>query len=150
KIIRRTLDSEEAKRELRALEVIKRLSHPHLLKTQAAWALQDRLIILMELADCTLRDRLCECKAAGAVGIPVTELLRYFQEAAEALDYLHTQTVLHRDVKPQNLLLCHGHVKVRFRPGTRPETAAEFGQPLGHAGLHGARSLGMRAVRRQR
>ncbi len=112
KIIRRTLDSEESQRELRALEVIKRLSHPHLLKTQAAWALQDRLIILMDLADCTLRDRLHACKAAGASGIPPVELLRYFQEAAEALDYLHSEGVLHRDVKPQNLLLCHGHVKV--------------------------------------
>jgi serine/threonine protein kinase len=112
KIIHRKLDSDEAKRELRSLEVIKRLSYPHLLKTFAAWALKDRLIILMELADCTLRDRLRECKAAGAVGIPVAELLGYFQEAAEALDYLHSQKVLHRDVKPQNLLLCQGHVKV--------------------------------------
>lgn len=112
KIIRRTLDGEEAKRELRALEVIKRLSHPHLLKTQAAWPLEERLVIVMELADCTLRDRLQQCKEAGAVGIPVAELLRYFQEAAEALDYLHSEDVLHRDVKPQNLLLCHGHVKV--------------------------------------
>ena len=60
KIIRRSLDNEEAQRELRALEIIKRLSHPFLLKTQAAWALQDRLIILMELADCTLRERLHE------------------------------------------------------------------------------------------
>ncbi len=112
KIVRRTLDSEESQREQRALEVIKRLSHPHLLKTQAAWALQDRLIILMELADGTLRDRLRQCKAAGAAGIAPAELLRYFQEAAEALDYLHSEGVLHRDVKPQNLLLCNGHVKV--------------------------------------
>ena len=112
KIIRRTLDSEEAQRELRALEVIKRLDHPHLLKTQAAWSLQDHLIILMDLADCTLRERLKECQKKGAVGIPVAELLRYFQEAAEALDYLHGEGVLHRDVKPQNLLLARDYIKV--------------------------------------
>ena len=86
KIVRRHLDSEAANRELRALEVIKRVSHPFLVKTHAAWALPDRLIIVMELADGTLHERLKEWRTAGGTGIPVAELLNYFDDAAEALD----------------------------------------------------------------
>src|SRR5205807_2630086 len=51
-----------------------------------------------------------ECQAQG--GIPLPELFRYFWEAAEALDFLHRNKVLHRDIKPDNLLLVAGHVKV--------------------------------------
>src|SRR5262249_16687094 len=49
---------------------------------------------------------------AGLPGIPANELLRYFAEAAEALDFLHQQKLSHRDIKPQNLLHLKGHAKV--------------------------------------
>jgi serine/threonine protein kinase len=112
KIIFRPLDSQEAQRELQSLELIKNLRHPALVATQAFWSVEDRLHIVMELADASLRDRLQECRRAGGQGIPVEELLRYFREAAEGLDYLHSQKVLHRDVKPENILLVQGHAKL--------------------------------------
>jgi serine/threonine protein kinase len=112
KIIRRRLDSDETRRELRALKVIKRLNHPYLLKTIASWTLEDKLVILMELAEGTLMQRMECCKKEGHVGLPLGELLSYFGEAAEALDYLHSQGALHRDVKPQNILLSQNHIKV--------------------------------------
>src|SRR5262249_11441052 len=55
KIIHRTVKPEEAQRELEALQVIKRLRHPFLLSLQAFFPGEDRLIIALELADCSLR-----------------------------------------------------------------------------------------------
>jgi serine/threonine protein kinase len=108
----RPLDHAEAQLELRALGEIKRLSHPYLLQTRDFDLLDNRLYIVMDLADCTLSDRLHACKQAGMQGIPLNELLRYIHEAAEALDYMHGEKVHHRDIKPKNILLHKGHAKV--------------------------------------
>lgn len=100
------------RRERRALELIKNIRHPYLLATEDFWVAHQRLYIVMELAEGTLRQRLHSCRQMGLLGIPLRELLGYMREAAEGLDFLHQQQIVHRDVKPDNILLLHGHAKV--------------------------------------
>lgn len=95
--------------ELRSLDLMKRLRHPFLLQVQAFWVTEEQIIIAMELADQSLRDRAVEF---GELGMPPTELLRHMFEAAEGIDFLHHEHVVHRDIKPENLLLLKGHIKV--------------------------------------
>jgi HEAT repeat protein len=108
--------------ERRALEVIKDIRHPHLLTPFSTWEIRGHLVIGMELADGTLDDYFCQCRARGLTGIPQEELLGFFQAAAEAIDYLNEPrpvlgggegiAIQHRDIKPQNLLRVGNSVKV--------------------------------------
>lgn len=112
KILLQPADRDAAKREFRSLELIKNLRHPYLLATEDFWVAENRLHVVMELADGTLRTRFKECRRQMLPGIPEDELLNYFQEAAEGLDYLHLMKITHRDVKPDNILILHNHAKV--------------------------------------
>jgi tRNA A-37 threonylcarbamoyl transferase component Bud32/putative methionine-R-sulfoxide reductase with GAF domain len=44
-------------------------------------------------------------KMRGQPGLPAAEAIEYVRQAAEALQYVHDQQIVHRDVKPQNLIV---------------------------------------------
>jgi serine/threonine protein kinase len=99
--------------EWQALNRIKAIRHPFLLSLDRVEILDGELVVIMELADRSLRDRFQDCRTVGQGGIPRAELLGYLREAAEVLDLMNLQYGLqHLDIKPDNLLLLGNHVKV--------------------------------------
>ncbi len=93
-----SLGAERFQREIR---LAARLQHPHILAVHDSGETSGRLWFTMPYVDGeSLRDRL---RREGR--LPVDEALRITRDAAEALQYAHEQGVIHRDVKPENLLL---------------------------------------------
>jgi serine/threonine protein kinase len=87
-------------------------SHPHLLKHfSGEECVGERLLIVMELADGSLLDRWRQYRNSGAV-FPLIELVTYLQEAAEGLDYIHGNDLIHGGINPGDILLLNGHVKI--------------------------------------
>ena len=106
-------DGRAAEQEFKSLNRVKTIRHPFLLSLERIEVLDGQLVIVMELADRNLWDRFAECVEAGLAGIPRLELIRYMEEAAEALDLMNLQyQIQHLDIKPHNLFLVHRHIKV--------------------------------------
>jgi hypothetical protein len=113
KFIFGSYNDKRAEHELRALQKVKEVRHPFLLSLERIEVVDGRLVIVTELADGSLKDRFDECVKQGLAGVPRDELIAYLRDAADALDYLsHKHRLQHLDVKPENLLLLAGHVKV--------------------------------------
>ena len=103
----------EAELELQALERVKAIRHPFLLSLERIEVIDGDLVIVTELADRNLHEVAAEFRHQGLPGIPREWLVTLLGEAAEALDHLNFHHDLqHLDVKPQNLLLTCGHIKV--------------------------------------
>jgi serine/threonine-protein kinase len=97
-----TLGSE---RFLREIEVAARLQHPHILALHDSGEADGFLYYVMPFIEgVSLRERLAE---QGE--LPVSDALRILTELVEALAYAHGQGVVHRDLKPDNIMLSGRH-----------------------------------------
>ena len=100
-----TLGSE---RFLREIQVSARLTHPHILALYDSGESDGLLYYVMPYIEGeSLRQRL-----SRETRLPVTEVVKLGREVADALDYAHSRGVIHRDVKPENILLGAGHAIV--------------------------------------
>jgi TolB-like protein/Flp pilus assembly protein TadD len=109
-----------AERFLREIRISASLTHPHILPLHESGEADNLLYFVMPyVAGESLRVRL---EREGRLSID--EAVRIAVEVADALDTAHRQGVIHRDVKPENILLEEGHAVVADFGIARAMTAA--------------------------
>ena len=82
-------------------QIMARLDHPHIARILDAGTTEDRLpYVVMEYVDGLPIDEYCRKKRSG-----VPERLKLFQAVCLAVQYAHQNLVLHRDLKPGNILV---------------------------------------------
>lgn len=100
-------DDEFATRFEKEAQNIARLKHPHIVQVYDFEYdnATESYYMVMELIDgVTLKEHLAEYEKKGDP-MPLEEALRISREAASALSYAHRAGMIHRDVKPANLML---------------------------------------------
>jgi len=110
KLIRRGMDSAHLLRRFHLeRQILARLEHPHIARLYDAGAAEDgRPYLVMEYVDGLPIDRYCRDNELG-----LERILALFREVCGAVHFAHTHLVLHRDIKPGNVLVTHaGEVKL--------------------------------------
>lgn len=107
-------DSASAAQEVRSIQIVGGLRHPHLVRIDQVWCHRGYIVIAMPLADGSLLDLLDAVQLEYGTALPPEDLCRYLKQAAAALDFLNNRQhvidgrpvgIQHCDVKPSNLLL---------------------------------------------
>jgi serine/threonine protein kinase len=94
-------DSDQLERFRREARAVARLSHPHIVGVIDAGEDDGRPYIVLEYVEGeTLKDRI---RRHGR--LPIPEAVAYAIEIARALGAAHARQIVHRDVKPQNVLI---------------------------------------------
>ena len=94
-------DSDQLERFRREARSVAQLSHPHIVGVIDAGEEDGRPYIVLEYVEGeTLKERI---RRMGR--LPVDEAIAYAIEIARALGAAHGQAIVHRDIKPQNVLV---------------------------------------------
>ena len=141
KVAIKTLDYAEVEAEeladvksrfFREAQAAGQLTHPNIVAIYDAGEEHDMAYIAMELLSGETLTRYCR---AGSL-LPPARVLAIIADVAAALDYAHHQGVIHRDIKPGNImLLADGRVKVtdfgiaRVVDSTQTRTGIILGTP---------------------
>jgi serine/threonine-protein kinase len=97
-----------ADRFLREIQTVARLRHPHIVPLYDSGEAAGRLYYVMPFIEGeSMRQRVARVGAFAP-----DEAVRIAREIADALEYAHSQGLVHRDIKPDNIMLDGRHALV--------------------------------------
>src|SRR5829696_1644380 len=117
-------------RFLREIKLAARLQHPHILGVFDSGDAGRLWFTMPYVEGESLRDRL---RREGQLA--VGDALRITREVADGLDFAHRHGVVHRDVKPENILVSDGHALVADFGISRALAANEGDEALTETGV---------------
>jgi len=98
-------DSDYRERFVREADLAADLWHPHIVSVHDRGEHDGQLWISMNYVDGLDASGLLAARSGH--GLPADQVFRIVEAIAAALDYAHNQGLLHRDVKPANIMLSH-------------------------------------------
>jgi WD40 repeat protein len=101
KILHTSLDQGEVLHFLAEAQTLVRLRHPHIVRVLEYIVEQGTPVLVMDYASGGTVRKLY----ARGTRLPLPTVVDYVKQIASALHYAHGKRVIHRDVKPENLLL---------------------------------------------
>jgi serine/threonine-protein kinase len=97
-----------AERFLREIQIAANLTHPHIVPLHDSGEANELLYYVMAYIEGeTLGERI---RREGA--LPVEEAVQILREVTDALGFAHSRGVVHRDMKPDNVMLTERHALV--------------------------------------
>lgn len=97
------LPARRRERFIRETNILAGMTHPHIVTIYQCPEIDGHRYIVMECAEHgTLRERIDD----SGGGLPINEVVDVGIAMCKALGAVHAEDVIHRDVKPSNILLC--------------------------------------------
>jgi len=130
KVLRPELTAAMGDRFPREIQIVAQLSHPHILPLHDSGEMGGYLYYVMPFVEGeSLRQKM---ERDGR--LPVRDAVRILHEVVDALAYAHERGIVHRDIKPDNVMLSGRHAIVTDF-GVAKAVSAAGGEKLTTAGL---------------
>ncbi|CAG0929495.1 serine/threonine-protein kinase PpkA [Thermoflexales bacterium] len=119
----------------REAQTIAQLDHPNIVRLYRSGEVSGVLYMAMQYIEGRDLDTVLEAAAVGERRLPLERVKQIMKDICAALDYAHTKGIIHRDVKPSNIIidsqdraiLTDFGLALLVEAGTRGEI---FGSPL--------------------
>lgn len=108
------LSSKEREGALQEVALLRRLDHPNIVAYKDNFFMGDTLVIIMEYCEGGDLSAYIKDMLKQKMRIREVQIMNYFVQVLQALQYIHRERILHRDLKTSNLFLMHSKKVVKL------------------------------------